>query len=213
MTDPFRHDDAAYVLGALDDAERAAFEAHLTECPACRERVAEARSTAALLAGLTASDLADVEPAPDTLLPGLLRAAARERRRRRGLVGGLAAVAAACAAALIVLVWPTGASNGSTAVAFTAIRTSAMSATAQLQDKPWGTQIVLHCHYRVGVDSYVPYQLEITDQHGQTTDAGSWTLTPGRETDFTAGTSVRQADIAKLTITLADGTPLLQITR
>ncbi len=31
----------AYVLGALDDAERAAFEEHLAGCPACREEVDE----------------------------------------------------------------------------------------------------------------------------------------------------------------------------
>ncbi|MDT4946344.1 MAG: putative zinc-finger, partial [Pseudonocardiales bacterium] len=33
MTDPFVHDDAAYVLGALSDAERREFEAHLETCP------------------------------------------------------------------------------------------------------------------------------------------------------------------------------------
>src|SRR5690348_11099527 len=34
--DPFRYSDAAYVLGALDDADRRDFEAHLETCPDCQ---------------------------------------------------------------------------------------------------------------------------------------------------------------------------------
>ncbi|RSS42400.1 anti-sigma factor [Streptomyces sp. WAC07061] len=41
---------AAYALGALDPAERQAFEAHLQVCEACREEVAEFEATAARLA-------------------------------------------------------------------------------------------------------------------------------------------------------------------
>jgi len=37
----YAHDDGAYVLGALSPAERAAFERHMADCPACREAVAE----------------------------------------------------------------------------------------------------------------------------------------------------------------------------
>lgn len=39
----------AYALDALDDAERAVFEAHLAGCAACREEVAALRETAARL--------------------------------------------------------------------------------------------------------------------------------------------------------------------
>lgn len=41
---------AAYALGALDAAERAAFEAHLTTCAECRAEVRSFRETAAQLA-------------------------------------------------------------------------------------------------------------------------------------------------------------------
>lgn len=213
MTDPFRHDDAAYVLGALDDAERAAFEAHLATCPDCRSRVAEARATTALLAGVGSDVLAEAEPAPDTLLPALLRAAARERTRRRWLTGSLAGLAAACIAALVVTFWPAGSANPPAPAAFASVRPSPVSATARLVSKSWGTEIELHCTYASGVDAYVPYRLQVTDRSAHTYDAGSWTLTPGRATDFTGGTAVSRADIAKLTITLADGTPILQLTR
>ncbi|MFD8643171.1 anti-sigma factor domain-containing protein [Streptomyces zaomyceticus] len=41
---------AAYALGALDDAERKDFDAHLQACEACREEAAEFQATAARLA-------------------------------------------------------------------------------------------------------------------------------------------------------------------
>ncbi|MFS3128430.1 anti-sigma factor domain-containing protein [Nocardioides sp. Bht2] len=43
----------AYAVDALDDAERAAFEAHLAECESCRTEVAELTETASLLGALT----------------------------------------------------------------------------------------------------------------------------------------------------------------
>ena len=40
---------AAYLLGALDEGERAAFEEHLTGCPACRDEVADLEPAARAL--------------------------------------------------------------------------------------------------------------------------------------------------------------------
>ena len=47
---------AAYVCDALDPAERAAFEEHLDECPACRQEVAELREVAAALGAAAAAN-------------------------------------------------------------------------------------------------------------------------------------------------------------
>ena len=208
--DPFRYSDAAYVLGALDDADRRAFEAHLETCPDCQARVAEARPAVDLLAGLTLADVADPEPVPDTLLPGLLRAARRERNRRRSLVGGLAAVAAACAAALIAVVVP-GGSSGPPAVAFRHVTTSPVNATAQLVSRAWGTEIELHCHYAKALEQYLPYNLVVVDKAQQRIPAGSWRLVPGGETDFVTGTSTPRDQIDRLEITKADGTAILEL--
>jgi anti-sigma-K factor RskA/putative zinc finger protein len=41
----------AYVLDAVDDLERAAFDRHLRDCPACRSEVDELREASARLAG------------------------------------------------------------------------------------------------------------------------------------------------------------------
>src|SRR3954463_3365764 len=54
------HLGAAYALDALDDRERAAYEAHFTTCEICRIDVGEYRAAAADLATLTATP-----PQPD----------------------------------------------------------------------------------------------------------------------------------------------------
>lgn len=120
----YAHDDGAYVLGALTPPERAAFEAHLTDCPPCRGAVAELAALPGLLARLDAGNaerLPGAGPEPlhadsaerpvpaadgtdSTRLPRLLRAAAGERRReriRRRWRIAAAGLAAACLAALV----------------------------------------------------------------------------------------------------------------
>jgi carotenoid cleavage dioxygenase len=62
--------DAAYVLGALSDADRREFEAHLTGCVSCREAVAELVAIAPMLS-LVDDGQAAVPPCPE-LLPSLL---------------------------------------------------------------------------------------------------------------------------------------------
>jgi anti-sigma factor RsiW len=210
--DVFRFDDGPYVLGALDEADRLAFEAHLLTCAECRERVAELRPTADLLGGITAADLEDVAPVPETMLPGLLARARRERRRRRAGTVSLGAVAAAAAAALVVVAWPASKPSAPVAEAFAPVRPSPVSATAALVARHWGTEIDLHCHYAEESERSVPYQLVVTDRGHHSFIAGTWTLAPGNDTDFTGGTAVPRADIELVQITLPDGTPILQLT-
>jgi hypothetical protein len=210
--DPFRYDDAAYVLGALDEGERASFEAHLETCAECRARVVEARAAQQLLAGVDVLAVEDAGPLPDTLLPGLLRAAKRERSRRRWLTTSLAGLAAACAVALAVVLLPTGSgSSGEPTAAMTQLRPGPVSATAKLVAKGWGTEIDLECRYTDNADRYAPYNLVVVDDLNRAHPAGSWTLAPGTETTFTSGTSLQMSDISRVVITLEDGTPILQL--
>jgi anti-sigma-K factor RskA len=214
--DPFEMDDAAYVLGALRGAERAAFEAHLRTCPDCTARVAELRDMPALLADITEADLAAAEraagadPVPDTLLPSLLRAVRTERRHRRGLFAGLASVAAACALALtLVLAWPSGHAH-SAPVAMTAVQASPVRATAQLDSADWGTAITLVCHYTGSYAANSEYSLVVVRKDGKSEVAGSWDLTPGEATTFHGGTAWPKAQISKVEIVSGD-TELLQL--
>ncbi|HZC52748.1 MAG TPA: zf-HC2 domain-containing protein [Mycobacterium sp.] len=212
-SDPFRYDDGAYVLGALDNADRRAFEAHLKTCPDCQERVADARAAADLLSGVTAIQVGDPPPMPDTVLPGLLSAAKRERARRRWLIASLGAAAAASLAALVVLLWPTGSTEaGPVPRALTPVRPSPLTATVKLVARGWGTEIDLDCRYPNNAEHHEPYSLMVVDDSGEMYPAGSWTLAVGTKTTFTGGTRVPTADIAKVEITREDGTPILALT-
>lgn len=107
----------AYAIDALDDLERAAFERHLAECPACRAEVAGLREAAAMIgstvpvrpsAGLrdrVLADIATVRPLP----PPVDRPAAVIGRRTRFRPGALLAAAAAVialgAGAVVVQPW------------------------------------------------------------------------------------------------------------
>ncbi|GAB2467310.1 anti-sigma factor family protein [Jatrophihabitans fulvus] len=215
--DPFRHYDGAYALGTLDSDDRAAFEAHLPGCPACRARVAEMRRTADLLRAVTAADVlgaaASDAPAadlPDELLPGLLRQAGRERRRRRTLVTTLAGVAAAALVALVVLVWPSSGGGVRPAEqAFAPVRPSTpVHATAVLTSEQWGTRIDLRCRYELQPLRPITYRLVVVDKDKRNHDTGSWAVAPGTTT-FVGGTEVSKDRIAQVQITMDDGRPIM----
>jgi anti-sigma-K factor RskA len=69
VTDSLHALSGAYVVDALDDAERAAFEQHLAQCPDCQQEVASLREATALMA-----DDAALTPPPalrDSVLAGI----------------------------------------------------------------------------------------------------------------------------------------------
>lgn len=214
-TDPFEHDDAAYVLDALSEPEREAFEAHLATCTACTTRTNTLAATSALLADLTPDELAEPEPEPATLLPGLLGRAASARRRQRWLVSGLSGLAAACLIALTVTVWPTShPAHQPAPEALSALRASPVHATAALIERKWGTQINLDCQVTGygGASARLTYALQVIDRAGAAHDLGTWTLQPGTDTTFTSGTALPRDQISGIQITRPNGTPILQLT-
>ncbi len=91
----------AYAVDALDDLERAAFERHLSECPACRAEVDGLREAASVIGGSVAqdpptelrdrvpADIATVRPLPPHTAPP----AAPPSRRLRPALAAAAAVA------------------------------------------------------------------------------------------------------------------------
>jgi hypothetical protein len=224
-SDPFATDAGAYLLGALSAEEEQAFTAHLANCDACTARVAELRPTVGLLANITEADLAglDEPAAPDaSLLPALLQRAAFERRRRRTGVAALGAVAAAAVIALAVVLgtqpWSHSGTRQVTAAAQPMVAVSAnspLTAEAALSSRGWGTEISLDCHYRASAypEAAATYQLEVVDNANGVHKLGSWTVRPSGDTRFTSGTSLSMDQIHTVRIDLADGTPVLQLTR
>ena len=142
---------AAYLLGALDETERAAFEEHLAGCPACREEVDDLLPAARALpvsaepvdppASLKARIMAEVEreasllaaagPEADRPAP----ASGRGRRRRFSLrIPRLVPVAAAAALLVVGVAIGVGASQLGSGPERTV--------TAQLSDAPGATMQV-----------------------------------------------------------------------
>src|ERR1700747_530147 len=108
--------DAAYVLGSLSASDRREFEAHMANCPACREAVADLSGVPALLSRLDREEVAAIdesgrvaESSSETpalspeLLPSLL-ATVRWRRRRTRVATWVASSAAAAVLGVGVLV-------------------------------------------------------------------------------------------------------------
>ena len=220
LPDPFEQDDASYVLGLLIEEERAAFETHLATCPDCTERVRRLAGLPAALDGLTSRDveeLAATPPVPDTLLPMLLRTATAAARRRRRIVGTLAGVAATSVVALVLVVSLVAraphAGVDAGAATMTAVTATPLTATAALQDVPWGTRISLDCRYAASStwSSEATYRLQVVDRSGVVHDLGTWTAHSGAEVTFTSGTALARTDLASVRITLLDGTPILQL--
>jgi hypothetical protein len=211
--DPFIHDDAAYVLGALSADEREAFEVHLRDCDACFLRVQELSGMASLLQDVTEADvLAIDERPPDTLLPRLMRQASARRRRSRTLIGALAAVAAACAISLVVVLWPSSSAPAPAGQAFKPLAATPVAAKAVLTSKAWGTSIELNCRYvHSGVDHAWTYELIVYDRAGNKHFAGDWTVPPDKDISYTTGTSLDKSQIAKLVIALPDGERVLRL--
>lgn len=226
MTDPFVHDDAAYVLGALEEPERVAFEAHLLDCPGCAARVRSAAPVAQLLADAPVDAFGAGPagpPVPGGLFAQVRRRADAERRRTRwrarGLAGGLAAMVAACVAVLAFVVWPaeTTSPEQDHGRQMRPVAATSLRASAELAAEPWGTRIDVDCWYKHGYAPPGPrgrpggapaYQLVVLDDAGERHPAGSWRMTPGAQSRFTGGTDVPRRAITGIQI-MADGRAVL----
>lgn len=221
MTDPFAEAAGAYVLGALDAAERAAFEAHLAVCPACRDAVDDVTHLPALLATVPPGGLADPPP---SVLSGLLDEVARDElgrrraeRRRRALTGGglLGAAAAGFVGGTLVLGGGAGtggdegADVAATTVALEATSAVPISASVDLEPADWGTRLSVTCAYDDGAaDPYgdpgpgaVEYALVVRDAEGRAQQVATWLAVPGHEVTVPAATALDLDRIAGVEMT------------
>ena len=230
MTCDFRHDDGAYVLGALSPTERQQFEQHLRECPECAESVRRIAGLPGLLARVPADVLdppVDEEPVPDTLLPSLIREVRRAGHRRRLVLSSLAAAAAIVVGALFLvgsggLPWadsprapavvagPPAADRPMTAVDQESVRGS-----IGFQDVAWGTKVALACTYAApgseySVPSSTTYALVVRARDGHAEQVATWRALPGRTMQISAATALPRRDIRSVEVRTADGRPVLQ---
>lgn len=168
----------AYALGHLEAGERAAVEAHLDGCPACR---AEADSLGGLARLLPLADPARFDrPAPQPAADlgeriaatiGAEQRAERRRRRGRRFAFGLAGATAAAAIVLAILLWPGGeAAEPAQRVEFAALPPD-VHISASLVPHSYGTEV--HMYVR-GVRSGTLCRVFLRGPKGERVSAGTF---------------------------------------
>lgn len=202
----FPHDAAAYVLGALEPAERERFEAHLAGCPSCAATVREFTELPGVLAHAPVEDLF-AEPAPQSLLPNLVTTVRRDRRRRffRTMVVTAAAMALFVVGAFVAVdVLTPPEPTPSLDVALEPINSVPITSEAGMIAQNEGTRIELSCDETEkdgkGGGYTAAYRLVVTNVKGETDVAGSWTGAEDGSTRVVLFTHWRPEDIAALEI-------------
>lgn len=196
-----RHALGVYVLGAIDPAERAMVDSHLSICPECREELAGLAGLPALLRRIPVGEAQQLADEPDDELAGadmpsdrvlnslLARTSrARQVRRWRGLAAAAAVVLVAGAAgaaswsalnppaAPVAQFESVSASNSATHV----------SAIIKYAPRSWGTVLDTQVH---GLPENVRCSLVVTDAAGHTVVAGSWKTSYDEGTTWYPGAS------------------------
>lgn len=218
----FAHDDGAYVLGALAPAERAAYERHLAGCAACQQAVAEIAVLPGLLGRLDPAGLEQFLPPPaeSTRMPELLAAAGERRRRERRATRRRYAVTTLAAAALALVVGfgtaallPRTEPGGDVQmVAMQPVAgTVPVHAEVALTGTEWGTEVTMRCGYeaRAGYRKAYTFRLVAHGPDGATEQIGSWLAAPGDDLRISGATRFTGAELVRLELLRADGTPVL----
>jgi len=215
----------AYVLGALDPAERGRVDVHLTTCDACRDELASFAAMPGLLGRVS---VAEVELVPDPprpeLLGRLLEAVAQERRRSRRMgrlaatAAGVIVLAAASVAGLAVSSSSGGNGGGGgseAATTFTATNPQThVTASVVEWPKAWGAALQVNLT-GVSTGGYGQHldrcQLVAVTADGATEIAASWSPTASDKIVAQGATGFAASDIARFNIVGSDGATLVSI--
>jgi hypothetical protein len=210
-----------YVLGAIDPAERALVDAHLSDCRDCRDELAGLAGLPALLGrvplqdaerlALDDTEVRDLEEPPAELLDSLLgRISARRRARRwRGVLAAAAAAVIAIGGGIgggVLISQGQGAAPGFDLVRGSSAATH-VSAAVYYGPENAGTSMQVQVS---GIPNGRYCQFWVTTFGGQHLLVGGWTVTGAHGNWYQAGSSVATAKIRSFGIT-ADGKVLVNV--
>lgn len=216
----------AYVLGALDPADRGRVDAHLATCAECREELASLAGLPGLLGRVSRTDI-EAEPTEpgSQLLERLLGAAAAERRRdrsRRWLTSAAAVVVAV--AAISVAVGVSHSRHHAVAVASTSVSQTFTATNAQTHvqasvtewKKGWGASLAVTVTGVTADLAGTKCQLIAVGPGGTTEIAASWAAPAAGYTGVTkvnadGATSLASKDITAFKVVGSDGATLVWV--
>jgi anti-sigma factor RsiW len=210
-------DLGAYVLGALDPADRRRVDEHVRDCPACAAELAELRNLPGLLAEVRLDDLqsAPVAPSPE-LFERVSAAVAADRRsgairalmappggkgRRRLLVA--AAVAAVLGAGAGVTSWVVGPDEETRSVVAGEVR---MTVTVTARGDGTSLDIAV-----AGVPAEEKCRLVVVDRDGESHPAGEWEATYAGEAWFKGWSDVDRSAVEDVVLLGTDGEELVRV--
>jgi anti-sigma factor RsiW len=174
----------AYLVGAIEPAQRALVNRHLRMCPACRAELSDMAGLPSLLRRIPADtvgkllDQDPLDPAPAPSLSTLLRRVTAIRRRRRILSIAALAITGAAAASGVLALHPAARPAAAIAAAW-AVTVHGISpetgawAGVRYTGQPWGTKLQVSI---TGVAPGTRCQLLVIGADGQKTAAGGWVL-------------------------------------
>lgn len=218
-----------YVLGAIEPAERALLDEHLSVCGRCRDELASMAGLPAMLSRVGEEQLAHLGPPPEALFETVLAEVNREtrRRRRRNVIVLIAAAAAwviATGAGMGLVsrddgrpaphVPATASPQRPQQVARLVSRTDPVTgvwAQVSLQPKRWGTAVDLRL---TGVPGGSHCQMVVVDKDGRSDIAGAWAAPyAAREgsAEYLGSSMIASDQVASIEIRTADGKRLLRV--
>jgi predicted anti-sigma-YlaC factor YlaD len=197
----------AYVVGALDRAERAEVEAHLAICPACRDELAVLAPLPGLMSRLSVAEVeAGPPPVDDAMLDRVLGAVDRERRtenRRRWLAAAAVVALLAVGTGGAVAAWQ--ATHGNNWPRYEAER-GQVHLTVRVSDDVGGTKLDMALW---GVAPEQRCSVIAVSRSGRTEVAGWWAATYAGTAKITGSTSIERDDLSELRVVTDDGAQLL----
>lgn len=207
----------AYVLGALDPAERHDVEAHLATCTSCRDELSRLSALPQLLGRLSPDEASeDTLVPPDGSAPRLVLAAAAEAARLDRQVRRWRRVAAVTTAAAVLFgvlfaVDPFGGGGSNLEPPIVAQMqqvapdASATDGSASAYAWEWGTTIELDVARLPERDRYV---LLAVAEDGRREQTGTWGATEARTARLRSASSIARDELSRVEVTDSDGTVL-----